>query len=119
MLVAVLLVILSDRERQLTPQAEATKPVAAAQPTRGIVSGWSNDDFNGGGKAWLRTDAEIDAGNSGGAALNAKGELIGVPSACFYAGDEGEEVCAARPIHLAFGLAAWNIPDLKRALQIN
>lgn len=83
--------------------------------TRGVVSGWSNDDFNGGGKAWLRTEAEIDEGNSGGAALNAKGELIGVPSTCFYAGDEGEEVCAARPIHLAFGLVAWNIPDPKRA----
>lgn len=82
--------------------------------TRGVVSGWSNEDFNGGGKAWLRTDAEIDAGNSGGAALNARGELVGIPSACFYAGDEGEEVCAARPTHLAFGLAAWNIPDLKR-----
>lgn len=83
--------------------------------TRGIVSGWSNEDFNGGGRAWLRTDAEIDSGNSGGAALNARGELIGVPSACFYAGDEGEGVCAARPVHLAFGLAAWNIPNLKRA----
>ncbi len=85
--------------------------------TKGIVSGWSNDDFNGGGKSWLRTDAEIDAGNSGGAALNARGELIGIPTACFYTEDEEEveKVCAARPTHLAFGLAAWNIPDLKRA----
>lgn len=41
--------------------------------TRGTVAGFL--------EGWIKTDAETNHGNSGGAALNAAGELIGVPTA--------------------------------------
>ncbi len=41
--------------------------------TRGSVSGFVD--------GWIKTDAEINHGNSGGAAIDAAGRLIGVPSA--------------------------------------
>lgn len=47
--------------------------------TRGTVAGFSQDDL-GHRRGWIKTDAEISPGNSGGAALNHAGELIGVPS---------------------------------------
>jgi len=44
--------------------------------TRGIVSGFEHADFG----TLIKTDAEITNGNSGGAALDERGRLIGVPS---------------------------------------
>jgi S1-C subfamily serine protease len=44
--------------------------------TRGIVSGYDTSAFG----AVLKTDAEITNGNSGGAALDAQGRLIGIPT---------------------------------------
>ena len=41
--------------------------------TRGTVAGFLEN--------WIKTDAEINYGNSGGAAVNAAGELVGVPTA--------------------------------------
>ncbi len=41
--------------------------------TRGSVSGFVD--------GWIKTDAEINHGNSGGAAIDAAGQLVGVPSA--------------------------------------
>jgi hypothetical protein len=47
--------------------------------TRGVVSGFLyEDDIDG--TAWINTDAVTSGGNSGGAAINAAGELIGVPT---------------------------------------
>lgn len=47
--------------------------------TRGAVSGFTEErDIDG--RAWIKTDAGITGGNSGGAALDARGRLIGVPS---------------------------------------
>jgi S1-C subfamily serine protease len=48
-----------------------------ASATRGILSGFERADFG----VLLKTDAEITDGNSGGAALDERGLLIGVPSA--------------------------------------
>ena len=45
--------------------------------TRGIISG-KMDKY---GKKWIKSDAMISFGNSGGAAVNRQGELIGVTSA--------------------------------------
>ncbi|MCJ7433645.1 MAG: serine protease [Anaerolineales bacterium] len=42
--------------------------------TTGVVSGFLADE------GLIKTDAEISAGNSGGMAINQKGELIGVPT---------------------------------------
>ncbi len=47
--------------------------------TRGIVSGFV-DQGDGLGRAWIKTDAVINHGNSGGAALDAAGRLVGLPT---------------------------------------
>jgi S1-C subfamily serine protease len=44
--------------------------------TRGIVSGYDTAEFG----TVLKTDAEITNGNSGGAALDAQGRLVGIPT---------------------------------------
>ena len=47
--------------------------------TRGSVSGFSQDEL-GHVRGWIKTDAEISPGNSGGVAINEAGELVGVPT---------------------------------------
>ncbi len=47
--------------------------------TRGSVSGFTSDRSVG-DRAWIKTDATIAGGNSGGLAVNEDGELIGVPT---------------------------------------
>jgi S1-C subfamily serine protease len=42
--------------------------------SRGIVGGFTQD----GGVRWIKTDAQVSGGNSGGPAFNSRGELIGV-----------------------------------------
>lgn len=47
--------------------------------TRGSVSGFTSERAVG-DRAWIKTDATISGGNSGGLAVNDAGELIGVPT---------------------------------------
>ena len=47
--------------------------------TKGIVSGFSSEDQLG-DRAWIKTDATISGGNSGGLAADANGHIIGVPT---------------------------------------
>lgn len=65
--------------------------------TRGTVAGFLPD--------WLKTDAEINYGNSGGAAINAAGELVGVPTAGSSDESSGTRLPGklglVRPINLA------------------
>lgn len=44
--------------------------------SKGIVSGYTREN----GISWIKTDASISGGSSGGAAFNSKGELIGIPT---------------------------------------
>jgi uncharacterized protein YkwD/S1-C subfamily serine protease len=60
--------------------------------SKGVVSGFTQDA----GVAWIKTDASVSGGNSGGAAVNSKGELIGVPTMA-SAGEDGE-VVDCRPV---------------------
>lgn len=64
--------------------------------TTGIISALNRtlDDYEG---ELIQTDAAINAGNSGGALLNANGEVIGINSAKLY-GDTVESMGYAIPI---------------------
>ncbi len=60
--------------------------------SKGIVSGYTKSD----GVSWIKTDASISGGNSGGAAVNTKGELIGVPT--MASASEDGDVVDCRPV---------------------
>ncbi len=47
--------------------------------TRGTISGFSSEDQLG-DRAWIKTDATISGGNSGGLAADNNGNIIGVPT---------------------------------------
>ena len=48
--------------------------------TSGSVSGFSAESGIGARRAWIKTDATIAGGNSGGAAVNQDGKLVGIPT---------------------------------------
>ncbi|MCP5028602.1 MAG: trypsin-like serine protease [Actinomycetia bacterium] len=54
--------------------------------TQGAVSGFTLD-ASVDGRAWIKTDAAISGGNSGGIAVDAEGFLIGVPTQVGSGGD--------------------------------
>jgi len=58
--------------------------VLASSVTAGIISGLSREDINADNFSRaisvIQTDAAINAGNSGGALLNSRGELVGIPT---------------------------------------
>ncbi len=89
--------------------------------TAGLMSGWLGEDFESGGKQWLKTDAKISHGNSGGAAFNAQGQLIGVPTAGItvrYEELDVEERAFVRPISLAWAVIGPNVANVNRALGV-
>jgi S1-C subfamily serine protease len=64
--------------------------------TEGAVSGFTSDRSVE-GRAWIKTDATIAGGNSGGLGANAVGELIGVPTRA-SSGAEGGDIVDCRPV---------------------
>ncbi len=69
--------------------------------TEGIVSGYlSEGPFP---QAWLKTDAEINHGNSGGLALDSHWRLIGIPTQGRWKAEEGDmgKIGWVRPINMA------------------
>src|SRR5690606_30985477 len=64
--------------------------------TRGLVAGFTGDSQLG-TRAWIKTDAAISGGNSGGLAANAAGQLIGVPTIAGV-GEDQEEIVDCRPV---------------------
>jgi S1-C subfamily serine protease len=70
--------------------------------TRGTVSGFLPDEDIGQEKGWIKTDAEVNHGNSGGMAINQKGELIGVPTQISVDREDPGKISHIRPINLAY-----------------
>jgi len=86
--------------------------------TAGLMSGWLGEDFESGGKQWIKTDAKISHGNSGGGAFDENGFLIGVPTAgrtVKYDELDVEDQAYVRPISLAWALIGPNVVDVARA----
>lgn len=63
--------------------------------TRGSVSGFTTDRLVG-SRAWIKTDAAISGGNSGGLAVNSAGEIIGVPTVVGSGSDSGSNTVDCR-----------------------
>jgi len=59
--------------------------------TEGVVSGFTSER-NIDGRAWIKTDATIAGGNSGGLAANAAGELVGVPTQASSGAEDADVV---------------------------
>ena len=71
--------------------------------TKGSVSGFLAAE--GRKQAWIKTDARIAAGNSGGGTFDERGYLIGVPTAVYYVEQLGPEASGRiRPVNLALSL---------------
>ena len=86
--------------------------------TAGLMSGWLGEDFEAGGKQWIKTDGKIAHGNSGGGAFNERGELIGVPTAgrtVAYEELDVEEQAYVRPISLGWALIGPNVRSVSTA----
>jgi len=84
--------------------------------TAGLMGGWVGEDLVSGGKQWIKTDAKISHGNSGGAAVNSRGELVGVPTAgrtVEYDRLDVEEQAYVRPISLAWSLIGPNVANVR------
>lgn len=64
--------------------------------TTGAVAGFSNSKKYKIRRAWIKTDATIAGGNSGGTAINKEGKLVGIPTQA-AAGDNINPV-DARPV---------------------
>lgn len=69
--------------------------------TGGSVSGFESEDLGSGEpeRVWIKTDAEIAPGNSGGTAVDERGRLVGIPT--FGQVDEtGGRISRLRPVNL-------------------
>ena len=63
--------------------------------TSGKVSGFIDEDGDG-RTDWIKTDALVNHGNSGGTAINAAGEMIGVPTSKI-GGEDNDQMFFLRP----------------------
>ncbi len=69
--------------------------------TQGTVSGFESEDLgHGSERFWIKSDADLDGGVSGGTAVDDRGRLVGVPSAYVSRGG-GPALGRVRPINLA------------------
>jgi serine protease Do len=64
--------------------------------TEGVLSGFTSERGVP-GRAWIKTDAQISGGNSGGMGVNDAGELVGVPTLA-ASGAETDSIVDCRPV---------------------
>ena len=85
--------------------------------TSGIVSGFLGEDLTAGGKQWIKTDAKLARGNSGGAAFDENGLLVGIPTLRVQTTDESyiEQQDDLRPISLAWPLLTAHVANVNRS----
>jgi len=85
--------------------------------TSGIVSGFLGEDLTAGGKQWIKTDAKLARGNSGGAAFDENGLLVGIPTLRVQTTDESyiEQQDYLRPISLAWPLLTAHVANVNRS----
>lgn len=96
---------------------------ATIQVTEGLLSGWMDEGRGTSKRAYMKTDADITHGNSGGTAIDESGKLVGVPTAYrVTTAKQGEVVVTAgkvgliRPIEHARDLidtarAGWTVSE--------
>jgi S1-C subfamily serine protease len=68
--------------------------------TRGTVAGFHEDNA-GHQRGWIKTDAEISPGNSGGVAIDERGNLVGVPTFVSAEASTLGRIGGLRPVNLA------------------
>ena len=68
--------------------------------TQGKVSGFLDEDRNNVFE-WIKTDAEVNHGNSGGLAIDEAGHMVGVPTAGVSDVEAAGKISLIRPINLA------------------
>jgi S1-C subfamily serine protease len=85
--------------------------------TQGSISGFLGEDLTAGGKQWIKTDAKLARGNSGGTAVDGNGILIGIPTLRFQTEDGGyiEAQDYLRPVALAWPLLEANVRNVADA----
>lgn len=71
--------------------------------TQGKVSGFLDED-NDGVLEWIKTDAEVNHGNSGGLAIDENGKMVGVPTAGYSDTQSIGKISLVRPVNLALPL---------------
>ena len=64
--------------------------------TEGVVSGFLDEDLDG-VYEWIKTDTEVNPGNSGGLAIDASGAFVGVPTAGYSRADVAGKISLVRP----------------------
>jgi S1-C subfamily serine protease len=64
--------------------------------TEGVVSGFLDEDGDGEFE-WIKTDTEVNPGNSGGLAIDSEGNFIGVPTAGYSRADVAGKISLVRP----------------------
>lgn len=91
--------------------------------TSGTVSGYLDENKDG-HEEWIKTDAEVNHGNSGGLAVDDNGAFIGVPSAGLTDAEAAGKISLIRPGVLALRYYdAWTLggatPMANSAAQIS
>ncbi len=79
--------------------------------TKGNVAGFSNDDASiSFPRAWIKTDAKLSSGNSGGTAVDGSGRFVGVPTGVL-AGHVASNMGLLRAVDLADDLVSGKGPS--------